>query len=64
MTRNPKKSKLIQARIPYSDYQSWVGMCEGLQTTVSEALRAAMADYADKFGRRTFESSVGQACDS
>ena len=57
MTRPPKKDMIIRARVPFDDYQTWIGLCEGRRTTVSEALRAAMADYARKFRRNPARSA-------
>ena len=46
MTRPPKKTKLVQARVPWRDYETWLEICEGQRITLSEALRVAMANFA------------------
>lgn len=45
MAQRPKKSETIQARVPYADYLSWLGMCQRQGKSSSEALRAAMKKY-------------------
>lgn len=53
MTRRLKKTELIQARVPYGEYQTWHRTCEGNKINSSEALRAAMLDYIGKLARKT-----------
>lgn len=51
MKRQPKKTRLIQARVPHCDYQLWQSVCDTQQMTISEGLRAAMATYAEQVER-------------
>ena len=44
-----KKDKVIRARVPFIDYEKWLGLCEGQNVTVSEGLRIAMTEYASNY---------------
>lgn len=63
MARRLKKSETIRARVPYTDYLSWVGMCKRQGKSSSEALRAAIVRYlrAEKRASAVSNANEGDA---